>query len=230
MSDTALLDALRRFDTPTICNALEAAGGSVYNAAGYTRRPLLAARPRLAPIVGFARTARIRATEALSADDKRARALRWYEHCASGPKPSVVVVQDIDPEPAVGALWGEVNSNVLKGLGALGAVTDGAFRDVDALAEGFQLIGRALSPSHAFVHIVDVGTPVDICGMAVADGDLIHADRHGAVRIPTELLAKLPDAIALLSKRERLIIDAARRPDFSLDSLRQAFADSADIH
>ena len=72
--------------------------------------------------------------------------------------------------------------------------------------------------------------PVDIFGMTVVHGDLIHADRHGAVVIPHELAAKLPAAIDLLARKEKVILDAARKDGFSLDVLRQAFATSEDIH
>ena len=55
------LALLRRHDTPTICNALEHVMGG-RTAEGFTKTPVVCADPSLPPIVGFARTARIRAS------------------------------------------------------------------------------------------------------------------------------------------------------------------------
>ena len=79
-------------------------------------------------------------------------------------------------------------------------------------------------PSHAFVQAVDFGKPVDVLGLAVSDGDIVHADRHGAVVIPRAALEKLPGAIDLMARREKEILDAARKPGFNVDKLREAYA------
>jgi regulator of RNase E activity RraA len=103
-------------------------------------------------------------------------------------------------------------------------------RDLDQMAPGFQVLAGKLSPSHAFVHVVDVGIEVDVFGMLVRHGDLVHADRHGAVVIPRRAARELPRAVDLGQRRERLILDAAARPDFTLESLRAALAQGDEIH
>ncbi len=96
-----------------------------------------------------------------------------------------MVMHDLDGEHAgFGAFWGEVQSNVHKALGALGVVTDGSIRDIPMIAPGFQMLAAAIVPSHAYVHAVDFGIDVEVAGMAVKSGDLIHADRHGAIVVP----------------------------------------------
>jgi regulator of RNase E activity RraA len=142
----------------------------------------------------------------------------------------VAVIQDLDSNPGTGAMWGEVNSTVHRGLGVLGCVTNGSVRDLTVLAKGFPILAGKVGPSHAHVHVEGWGMPVDIFGMTVIDGDLIHADRHGAVLIPHELAAKLPAAIDLLARKEKVILDAANKKGFGIDVLRQAFAASEDIH
>jgi len=222
------LDALRRYDTPTICNGLELVAPE-RRATGFTVEPLVASNPALPPMVGYARTATIRALDRPGAQAKATR-LAYYEHVASGPGPRIVVIQDVDPRPGFGAFWGEVQSNVHKALGCAGGVTNGTIRDLDMIAEGFLLLGGAVGPSHAWVHVVDFGKPVNVCGMAVSDGDLIHADRHGAVVVPADAVRKLPAAIDLLTRREAVILEACKRPDFGIETLRRAFADQDDIH
>jgi regulator of RNase E activity RraA len=142
-----------------------------------------------------------------------------------------MVVQDLDgPLRGYGSWWGEVNSNVHKGLGCLGVITDGSVRDLPDIAEGFQMLADRIGPSHAFVHPVVYGQPVTVAGMRVSDGDLIHADQHGAVVIPWNVAERIPEAAALVARRERLIIDAARAPGFDIERLRRAWGNAAEIH
>ena len=229
--DPAALDALRAWDTPTICNALEVVAPH-RRATGFTIEHLHCLDPGLKPIVGYARTATFRSVEPspLPADAVKAKRAAYYGYVASPPGPTVVVIQDLDPNPGFGAFWGEVNTAVHKGLGVLGCVTNGSMRDLDDCAPGFQLLAGKVGPSHAHGHIVDFGGQVNVTGMTVGDGDIVHADRHGAVVVPREAVAKLPAAVELLTRREAVILAAARSEGFDIDTLKRAMADSAEIH
>ncbi|HTV44084.1 MAG TPA: RraA family protein [Stellaceae bacterium] len=232
LPDPAALEALRAFDTPTICNALELVVPA-RRATGFIRRPLVAPFPELKPVVAFARTAIIRSREPhpRSRDAAKEVRLGYYAQIAAPPAPSIAVIQDLDaPDLGFGAFWGEVQTNVHKGLGCVGVVTDGSVRDLDAMAPGFFVLAGSIMPSHAHVHLVDFGGTVSVAGMIVSPNDVIHADRHGAVVIPPEAIAELPAAVALLTRREKVIIDAAKAPGFSLARLRQAFDEQEEIH
>jgi regulator of RNase E activity RraA len=222
---------LGRFDTPTICNGLELVMPE-RQAIGFTTEHLHPANAALPPMVGYARTATIRAVEpsARDANAMREQRLAYYAYIEAGPRPSIVVIQDIDPRPGFGAFWGEVQTAVHKGLGALGGVTNGSIRDIDQIAPGFQLLAGKIGPSHAYVHLVDVGGQVNIHGMTVRDGDLVHADRHGAVVIPFAAVEKLAAAIDMVARREKVILDAARAPGFTFEKLKAAMKGAADIH
>lgn len=221
------LKALQQWDTPTICNGLEIVAPE-RRAIGFTTEQMVAADRRLPPIVGVARVGTLRAKEAPRGPV--ANRLDWYDYVADAQFPSVVVLQDIDDKPGYGAWWGEVHSTVHKALGALGCVTNGSFRDCDMLALGFQIVGGRIGPSHAHVHLVDFGKPVNVFGMNVAHGDVVHADFHGAAVIPPEAVRKLPDAIALCSRREKVILDVCASPDFSPAKLRSAIQQAGEIH
>ncbi len=221
------LKVLQHWDTPTICNGLELVVPE-RRAIGFTIEPMVAADRSLPPMVGVARVGMIRAKEAPR--DTVASRLDWYDYVADAQFPSVVVLQDLDEPPGYGAWWGEVHSTVHKALGALGCVTNGSFRDCDMLAPGFQIIGGRIGPSHAHVHMVDFGKPVNIFGMDVAHDDIIHADFHGAVVVPADAVRKLPDAIALSARRERVILDVCAGPDFSPAKLRAAVQQAGEIH
>ena len=134
------------------------------------------------------------------------------------------MLQDIDaPDQGFGAFWGEVQTNVHKGLGCVGVVTDGSVRDLDAMAPSFFVLAGSIMPSHAYVHLVDFGGTVSVAGMVVSPNDVIHADRHGAVVVPPEAVREIPAAVDLLTRREKVIIEAARAPGFSVARLRRAF-------
>lgn len=221
------LTALQQWDTPTICNGLEIVAPG-RRAIGFTVESMVAADPKLPPMVGVARVGMIRAREAPRGPV--ADRLDWYDYVADAQFPSIVVLQDLDDRPGYGAWWGEVHSTVHKALGALGCVTNGSFRDCDMLAPGFQIVGGRIGPSHAHVHMVDFGKPVNIFGMNVAHDDVVHADFHGAVVIPAEAVRKLPDAIALCTRREKVILDICADPDFSPAKLRAAVQRAGEIH
>ncbi len=221
------LDALRQLDTPTVCNALEVVAPQ-RRGAGYTVRPFVCPRPELGPFVGYARTASMRSMQPSTrgADvDTRIR-LDYYEHIA-GVRPAVVVIEDLDPIPGYGAWWGEVNTNLHKGLGAVGVITNGSIRDIDEAAEGFAMLAGTVNPSHAWVHIEEFGNTVTVHGMTVSPGDLIHADRHGAVVIPLDVARDIPQAAAAIAAKERVLIEASQQPTFDIHRLRQLMGGSA---
>lgn len=222
-----LIEALRRLDTPTVCNALEAVAPA-RRARGFNIKPLVCAHPRLPPVVGYARTARIRATHK---PEKPQDSDGYYTYIAEGgPLPSVVVVEDMDENPGYGALWGEVNSNVHFGLGCQAVVTNGSIRDIPDSQPKFQMLAGMINPSHAFVHLVDWGSPVNVHGMEVSHGELIHLDMHGAVVVPADNARAVIAEAEKIIARERILIDAAQQPGFNLDKLRAAWKGMAEIH
>ena len=224
------LAALRAVDTPTICNAIEAVEGA-RRGTGFTRHPVVAVDPALPPMVGYARTARIRAAEPpdLTPDRVRAMRLEYYEYIASAG-PTVVAIEDADWPQPVGAFWGEVNVAIHKGFGVAGAITNGLVRDLGMLDPGFQVLASAVGPSHAFVHLIEFDCPVNVFGLDVRPGDLVHADRHGAVVVDPATAPRLPEGIDLVLRKEKPILDAARGPDFSVEKLRQAWGAAEDVH
>ena len=221
--DAALLTLLQSVDTPTVCNAIEVAQGKRgFNA--FTRGTPLASDPR--PMVGYAVTAQIAAASPPTEDAAtiRTRRMAYYRAMAEGPKPSVAVVQDLDYPDCIGAYWGEVNTTIHKGFGLSGALTDGVMRDLGDLAPDFPVVAGSIGPSHGFVHVRAVNTSVQIFGLTIAPGDLVHADRHGAVVIPTEVVPHLANAITRMQATERLILGPARAPGFDFAAFETAWA------
>ncbi len=218
----AQLDALRALDTPTVCNALEVVAPQ-RRGHGYTVHPFFCPRPELGSMVGYARTATVRSmqpSERSPAEGTEVR-LAYYEHIGSGPGPTVTVIEDLDAVPGYGAWWGEVNTSIHQGLGSLGVVTNGSIRDLDDSAPGFHLLAGMAAPSHAWIRVEQFACPVTVHGMTVEPGDLIHADRHGAVVVPIDVAGDVPAAAAEIATGEARLIEASRQPGFSAATLRQ---------
>ena len=227
----AVYAALKAVDTPTICNAIEAIQGHRRND-GFTRATVIASQPLLPTMVGFAKTAVIRADwpsqEAPAA--LRERRLGYYRYVAEGAQPRVIVIEDRSAHKGLGAFWGEVNVALHKGLGLEGVLTDGAIRDLGAVDPSFPMLAGTISPSHAFVRVEAMDVPISVFGLPIAPGDLIHADRHGAVIIEPGMEAELPRAIDLVTRKEKPLLDAARAADFTVEKLIAAWGEAEDVH
>lgn len=221
----ALFDVLRSVDTPTVCNAIEAAQGKRgFN--NFTKATMVASAPEEKSFVGYALTAKISATSAPeeAAERVKERRMAYYKYMAEGQRPSVAVIEDCDFPNCVGAFWGEINTTVHKGFGVSGVVTNGVVRDLGDLPTGFPVIAGSIGPSHAFVHVREFGKPVSVFGMEVEEGDLVHADRHGALVIPSLVIPSLQHAIEKLIATERLVLDPASKPDFDFEAFAKAWA------
>lgn len=220
--------ALAKLDTPSVCNALEMIDPK-YRTQSWTQEPLICAFPELPAMVGYAVTATLRSTQ--PGAPGRERRLAYFDYLSKVPGPRVVLIQDLDGARAgFGAFWGEVNSTVHKGLGCLGVVTNGSVRDLHAVAPGFQFLAARVTPSHAYADIVDFGCEVNVAGMVARSGDLIHADRHGAVVVPKDKIGAVIKGAELIARREAAIMEAARKPGFTVDALRKVFAEIEQYH
>lgn len=223
--DDILLKTLSSVDTPTVCNAIEAAEGKRgFN--NFTKGTMLSSAPDAQAVVGYALTAKITAKAPPEDPPEviKQRRMAYYKYIANEYKPAVVVIEDCDYPNCVGAFWGEINTTVHKGLGVSGAVTNGVMRDLGDVPKDFPVIAGSIGPSHAFVHVKEIGTPVEVMGLSVTEGDLIHADRHGALVIPSAVLPSLVAAITKLIETERLVLDPARAADFDYDAFEKAWA------
>lgn len=222
--NTQLLTLLQSVDTPTVCNAIEVAQGKRgFNA--FTRGTMLASDPK-GVMVGYAVTAQIAALAPPTEDAAtiRTRRMAYYKTMANAPKPSVAVIEDLDYPHCIGAYWGEVNTAIHKGFGMSGALTNGVMRDLGDLAPDFPVVAGSLGPSHGFVHVRSVNQPIRVMGMDVRPGDLVHADRHGAVVIPPDVIEQLQAAIMKMQDTEKLVLGPARSDAFDFAAFEAAWA------
>lgn len=218
------LEFLRSLDTPTVCNLIEMVAPE-RRGSFYTVKHLHCPFPELPPMVGFAKTVTIRTKDKVPLGEAgyMQKRLDYLDYVAAEPRPGIVVIEDLDGEHVgYGAFWGEVQSNIHQALGCLGTITNGSIRDIPMIPAGFQMLAGSISPSHAYVHVADYGVPVNVHGMAVESGDLIHADRHGAVVVPAAHIAAMRPALDRINAHEKRIIDAARSSKGNVDVIKTA--------
>ena len=221
----SLLNLLRSVDTPTVCNAIEVAQGKRgFN--DFTRGTMLASDKK-GVIVGFEVTAKIAAIEhpSESVSVIRERRMSYYRAMSESSKPSISVVEDLDYPNCIGAFWGEVNTTIHKGFGISGALTNGVMRDLGDMAKGFPVVAGSIGPSHGFVHVRSVNQQVNIFGMNIKSGDFVHADRHCAVVVPTDVINDLEGSIMKMQETERLVLDPARKKGFDFNAFEAAWND-----
>jgi 4-hydroxy-4-methyl-2-oxoglutarate aldolase len=209
------LEGLRRYNTPTISNAIE-----VFNVRprhqGFLPHQVRCLLPDVGVIVGYAVTSQTRA--APHEDTPPDLNAEYYRYVSETPGPKIAVGQDLDDSPGLGAQFGEVNATIHQRLGCVGHITDGCPRDLDEVrALGFGLFGLNPCVSHAYVRLVGFGRPVKLAGVEIRPGDLIHADRHGVCIIPTEIAPRLAEACADVERMERPLLEICRSDDFSLE-------------
>jgi regulator of RNase E activity RraA len=215
-------EGIRRVDTCTVANSIETFNLRLRNE-GFADASVRCLYPLVTPMLGYAVTAKIRCSGPPTDGHTYLERTDWWEHILSIPAPRVVVIEDLDTPPGRGALLGEVHVNILTALECVGAVTNGAVRDLAAVqAMGFHFFARNPAVSHSYAHFVTLGGAVEVGGLHVKPGDLIHGDCHGVLSIPDEIAADIPVAAARIMDRERKLISLCRAPNFSLEKLRRA--------
>ena len=195
------LEILRRLDACTLANAIESFHERLRNE-GFVNNSVHCLFPGLPPMLGYAATVRIRGSAPPTVAASYTDRTDWWDYILSLPAPRVVVVQDVATQTGLGSLLGAVHVNILRALGCVGAVTNGSVRDLPAAQNlGFPLFAGSISVSHAYVHIVEFGAPVEIGGLKIQSGDLLHGDLHGVQSIPLAIADKIPLAAAEIIAR-----------------------------
>ena len=210
------LDALRQFDTPTICNAIELFDVRSPTS-GYTDRRIAACFPDLPPMVGYAATATFRSAEPMQYSGEAQRiGFRLIESFANLPGPAIVVFQDID-DPPVAATFGDGMCLTYQSFGAVGLIASGAARDLDNIRTlNFPCYSDGTICAHGHCHFESINIPVRVGGLTIHPGDLLHGDCNGITTIPHEIADTVPYACTEFLKAEAVVLDRLREGNTDL--------------
>ncbi len=213
------LDALRLFDTCMVANAVETFNIRLHNT-GFTDASIRCLFEDAPPMVGYAATARLRSGAPPIVGGRFRDRADFWNSILEIPAPRILVLEDQDNPPGRGAFVGDMHASILKALGCIGYLTNGAVRELPSVrAMGIQLFAGNVAVSHAYAHIYDVGAAVTVGGMGVRPGDLLHGDRHGVLSIPLEIATAIPAVAAELKRTEQKVIEFCRSSSFSVARL-----------
>ncbi|HEY6292343.1 MAG TPA: RraA family protein [Terriglobia bacterium] len=216
------LDALRHLDTCAVADAIENFDLRARNT-GFANSRVRCLFEELPPMVGYAATARLRSGDRPMSGGSYHDRTDWWKSILNVPMPRVAVLEDIDDPPGLGAFVGDVHAAMLQALGCVGYVTNGGVRELPAVrAMGFHLFAGNVAASHAYARIIDFGSAIQVGGMQVRPGELLHGDRHGVVSIPKQIAAEIPRVAAELRERDRGVLALCHSPGFSVEKLRDA--------
>ena len=213
------LAALARLDTCSVANAIETFDVRLRNA-GFADSRIRCMFPELPPMVGYAVTGRMRCSLPPTYGPAYKDRTDWWKYILTVPAPRIAVVQDLDRNPGLGSFAGEVHCAILQALGCVGYVTNGTVRYLPEIeAMGFRLFAGGPAVSHAFAHLLDFGGEVEVGGLSVATGDLLHGDRHGVLNIPAQIAGEIPKVVEEMAKERREVIEFCKSPEFSIKGL-----------
>ena len=217
------LDALRQFDTCMVANAVETFSLRLRNT-GFTSGGIHCMFPDAPPMVGYAVTARLHSGDPPTKGGTFHDRSDFWNRILQFPAPRILVLEDMDHPPGLGAFVGRVHAAILKALGCIGHLTNGAVRQLPAVRSmGFQLFAGNVTVSHAYAHIFDIGCHVNVGGMEIQPGDLLHGDRHGVVNVPIAIAAQVPDVASHLERRHQKIVEFCGSSSFSVERLSEMF-------
>jgi 4-hydroxy-4-methyl-2-oxoglutarate aldolase len=217
-----LIQSLKRLDSCTVANAIETFDVRLRNI-GFTNSSVHCIFDELPPMVGYAVTARVRTSEPPMEGANYFYRTDWWNHILKTPAPRIVVVEDTDARPGLGAFVGELHASILLALGCVGVATNGAVRDLPGVrAAGFQMFAGNVSVSHSYAHIYEFGHPVEVGRMKVQPGDLLHGDLHGVQTVPIEIAGKIPAVAEKMVSDEQQLIAMCRSKHFTVEGFREA--------
>jgi 4-hydroxy-4-methyl-2-oxoglutarate aldolase len=216
------LEALRHVDSCAVSDAIETFDLRLRNT-GFANAKIHCIFPEFPPMVGYAATARMRTDEPPIAGRTYHDRSDWWNSILQVPAPRIVVIEDLDDPPGVGAFLGDMHAAILMAVGCVGYVSNGAVREIPRVRNlGFHLFAGNIAVSHAYAHLFDFGASIQVGGLEVHSGDLLHADQHGLLNVPKEIAAKIPAEAARLRQNEHDVIRICQSDRFSVAKLRSA--------
>jgi 4-hydroxy-4-methyl-2-oxoglutarate aldolase len=218
-ADLSWIEYLKTVDTPTLSNAIELLKIRP-NSDGFTPLQIRCLFPELGRMCGYAVTAQVETVTGCGEFDIN-QFVELYRAVSAAPNPAVIVLQETGGNPDYAAHCGEVMSTCFKRLGAVGLVSDCGVRDLpEVRAMGFQYFARGSVVSHANFRIARVGVAVQIQGLVIRSGDLLHGDENGLLAVPSGYEGQLEANVDQIRSREKKLMDWVRSDAFSLDGFR----------
>lgn len=222
--ESNFISYLLGIDTPTLANAIELLHVRPRRD-GFTPLGLRCLFPEFGRMCGYAVTAEVE-TVTESGPFRLDAFVDLYRLVEQSPKPAVIVLQETGGFGDYAAHCGEVMASFFTRLGATGLVSDCGVRDLPEVRRlGFHYFARGSVASHANFRIVRSGGPVQVLGMPVVAGDILHGDENGLITVPGGMEERLRECVDDVRRRERKVLDFVRSPQFDLGRFKEMAAE-----
>ena len=214
-----LIRQLTDFDTPLLANTIGYIDATPVHT-WYMGGSIRSLTPTLGPTVGVAVLCEADSSTPEGEPD-------WepfyeaLEEITGMDLPVVWVVKAMGSRPDHECIMGDGMGKMLHAAGCSGIVTDGGLRDVDGLlSTGFAAYARGLVVHHTAVRMRRVRGPLEIGGITVSSGDVIHAGKEGVIKIPGSCVERLPERAVAMRAFEHAAHMQQRRTDISVQEKR----------
>lgn len=216
----ALAETLRRFDSPTVANAIEAF--KVRDRTdGHASTDIRCAFPELGSMVGYAVTCTMDTTT--GGPQRKSHFGDLIDLLAAAPKPAIVVCQYVGSDRVRGCFTGDLSAALYQRVGAIGILTDAPNRDLPSIqkrAPGFHVFGSGTVASHGNGAVIDVDLAVVVGGLRIRPGDLVHGDVNGVISVPLEIAAQLAAECERVWAVEQELFDLVADPSVPLEVVK----------
>jgi len=217
-----LIAYLKTVDTPTLSNAIEDLNVRP-RSEGFTSLNIRCIFPEMGRMCGYAVTAEVE-TMTRASGIGREPFCDFFEAMDAAPKPSVVVLREVGARPDFATHCGEVLATIFTHLGAVGLVSDCGVRDIpEVRASGMHYFARGAVASHGYFRMVRSMTPVQIDGLVIRPGDILHGDENGLISIPPVSVEAISAAVDAVRAREGRLLEFVRKGAFPIGELRGKF-------
>jgi regulator of RNase E activity RraA len=225
MSLVTTLQELREFDTALLANTIgyiDPTPPHDYYMGGSIR----SLTPTIEPTVGVAFTAELDSSTPTTPGAPAAPAPQYdfydqLEDMSKAGLPVVWVVKAVGSRPDHECIMGDGMGKALFASGCVGAVTDGGVRDLKGLMTiPFAVYGRGVTIHHSPLRFRSFNQPVEVGGLLIRPGDVLHANCEGVIRIPPACLDILPAKATAMRAFEHDAHRAMRRTDWNAKQKR----------
>ena len=197
-----VIEMLKKYDSPTVNNVIELFEVRPQTE-GFLHHSIHALVPELPPMVGYAVTMKCQASKKHDEPSKYGNVGKHVEALLEVPAPRIWVIKDVDDE-AVGACFGELGASSYMAFGCVGVISSGGLRDTPAVRKrGLPLFCRSLNVAHGYPYMLALNEPVEVGGVTIHPGDLLHGDADGITTIPIDLAAQVAAVCERFVEKEK---------------------------
>jgi len=212
MSLLSILEQLRDFDTALLANTIGYIDPTPPHEY-YMGGSIQSVTPTLGPTVGVAVTCEMD-TSSPGGSAEWEGYYRQLDEIDRMEVPVVWVVKTVGSRPDHECVLGDGMGKTLFATGCIGVVTNGGVRDVGGLLSiPFAAYCRGRTIHHCAIRIQKYGQPIEVGGIVVRPGDVIHANAEGVIRIPSACLETLPARATQMRAFEHAAHCVLRRTD-----------------